>query len=283
MPTITTSTTRMVTGIGTIMFDEFFVRALLAGIGVALTAGPLGCFVVWRRMAYFGDTMAHAGLLGVALALVLQIAPVFGVFVVAAAIAAALLLLDRRGVLSTDALLGLLSHGTLAVGLVLVALMTWVRIDLTALLFGDVLAVGVNDLVLIWTGGAVVLAGLVWVWRPLLADTVHPDLAAAEGMRPGRARAVLMLLMALVIAVAMKVVGVLLITSLLIIPAAAARRLAATPEAMAALAALIGALAVVLGLFASLHWDTPSGPSIVVAAVALFCLGLALPTLKLGR
>lgn len=283
MPTIMTSTTRMATGIGTIMFDDFFVRALLAGIGVALTAGPLGCFVVWRRMAYFGDTMAHAGLLGVALALVLQIAPVFGVFVVAAAIAAALLLLDRRGVLSTDALLGLLSHGTLAVGLVLVALMTWMRIDLSALLFGDVLAVGVNDLVLIWTGGAVVLAGLVWVWRPLLADTVHPDLAAAEGMRPGRARAVLMLLMALVIAVAMKVVGVLLITSLLIIPAAAARRLAATPEAMAALAALIGALAVVLGLFASLHWDTPSGPSIVVAAVVLFCLGLALPTLKLGR
>lgn len=273
----------MATGIGGIMFDDFFVRALLAGIGVALTAGPLGCFVVWRRMAYFGDTMAHAGLLGVALALVLQIAPVFGVFAVAAAIAGILLLLDRRGALSTDALLGLLSHGTLAVGLVLVALMTWVRIDLTALLFGDVLAVGVDDLVLIWTGGAVVLAGLAWIWRPLLADTVHPDLAAAEGMRPGRARAVLMLLMALVIAVAMKVVGVLLITALLIIPAAAARRVSATPEAMAALAAMTGVLAVVLGLFASLHWDTPSGPSIVVAAIVLFALGLALPALRVGR
>lgn len=283
MPTITTLTTRMATCIGGIMFDDFFVRALLAGIGVALTAGPLGCFVVWRRMAYFGDTMAHAGLLGVALALVLQIAPVFGVFAVAAAIAGILLLLDRRGALSTDALLGLLSHGTLAVGLVLVALMTWVRIDLTALLFGDVLAVGVDDLVLIWTGGAVVLAGLAWIWRPLLADTVHPDLAAAEGMRPGRARAVLMLLMALVIAVAMKVVGVLLITALLIIPAAAARRVSATPEAMAALAAMTGVLAVVLGLFASLQWDTPSGPSIVVAAFVLFALGLALPALRVGR
>jgi zinc transport system permease protein len=265
------------------MLDDFFLRALLAGIGVALTAGPLGCFVVWRRMAYFGDTMAHAGLLGVTLALVLQIAPVIGVFVVAAAIAGVLLLLDRRRALSTDALLGLLSHGTLAVGLVLVGLMTWVRIDLTALLFGDVLAVGMTDVALVWAGGAVVLTALVWFWRPLLADTVHPDLAAAEGMRPDWARAVLMLLMALVIAVAMKVVGVLLITALLIIPAAAARRLAATPEAMAVLASLTGALAVVLGLFASLQWDTPSGPSIVVAAVGLFAVGLALPALRLGR
>lgn len=265
------------------MLDDFFLRALLAGIGVALTAGPLGCFVVWRRMAYFGDTMAHAGLLGVALSFVLQIAPAIGVFAVAAAIAAVLLLLDRRRGLSTDALLGLLAHGTLAVGLVLVALLTWVRIDLTALLFGDVLAVGVSDVVLIWGGGAVVLAGLAWVWRPLLADTVHPDLAAAEGMHPERARAVLMLLMALVIAVAMKVVGVLLITALLIIPAAAARRLAATPEAMAVAASITGVLAVVLGLFASLQWDTPSGPSIVVAAVVLFGLGLGLPALRLGR
>ncbi len=278
-----TTTVMRTRGTDRAMLDDFFVRALLAGIGVALTAGPLGCFVVWRRMAYFGDTMAHAGLLGVALSLVLQVAPVFGVFVVAATIAGALLLLDRRGALSTDALLGLLSHGTLAVGLVLVALMTWVRIDLTALLFGDVLAVGVTDIALIWAGGAVVLAGLFWFWRPLLADTVHPDLAAAEGMHPERARAVLMLLMALVIAVAMKVVGVLLITSLLIIPAAAARRLAATPEAMAVLAALTGVLAVVLGLFASLQWDTPSGPSIVVAAILLFGAGLALPALRLGR
>lgn len=265
------------------MLDDFFVRALLAGIGVALTAGPLGCFVVWRRMAYFGDTMAHAGLLGVALALVLQVAPVIGVFVVAAAIAGVLLLLDRRGALSTDALLGLLSHGTLAVGLVMVALMTTVRIDLTALLFGDVLAVGVDDVVLIWAGGAVVLAALAWIWRPLLADTVHPDLAAAEGMRPERARAVLMLLMALVIAVAMKVIGVLLITALLIIPAAAARRLAATPEAMAVVAALTGTLSVIAGLFGSLQWDTPSGPSIVVAAVMLFAIGLAVPGIRFGR
>lgn len=265
------------------MLDDFFVRALLAGIGVALTAGPLGCFVVWRRMAYFGDTMAHAGLLGVALALVLQVAPVIGVFVVAAAIAGVLLLLDRRGALSTDALLGLLSHGTLAVGLVMVALMTTVRIDLTALLFGDVLAVGVDDVVLIWAGGAVVLAALAWIWRPLLADTVHPDLAAAEGMRPERARAVLMLLMALVIAVAMKVIGVLLITALLIIPAAAARRLSATPEAMAVVAALTGTLSVIAGLFGSLQWDTPSGPSIVVAAVMLFAIGLAVPGIRFGR
>jgi zinc transport system permease protein len=265
------------------MLDDFFLRALAAGIGVAVMAGPLGCFVVWRRMAYFGDTMAHAGLLGVALALVLEVAPVIGVFAVAVGVSGLLLVLDRRGALSTDALLGLLSHGTLAIGLVMVGLLSWIRIDLMGLLFGDILAVDSGDIALVWAGGVVVLAALALVWRSLLADTVHPDLAAAEGMRPERARVVFMVLMALVIAIAMKVVGVLLITALLIIPAAAARRLARTPEAMAVLASLTGATAVVGGLFGSLRWDTPSGPSIVVAAVVLFALGLVVPARRAVR
>ncbi len=262
------------------MLDDFFVRAVVAGIGVAAMAGPLGCFIVWRRMAYFGDTMSHSALLGVALAIAAEVDPILGVFSVAALVAGALLVLQKRGVLSTDALLGLLSHGTLALGLVLVALMTWVRIDLMALLFGDILAVSRGDILLIWGGGASILAVLAWLWRPLLADTVHADLAAAEGMHPERARIVFMLLMALVIAMAMKVVGVLLITALLIIPAATARRFAGTPEAMAAMASILGVAAVVGGLFGSLQFDTPSGPSIVVAAIALFIASLLVPRLS---
>jgi zinc transport system permease protein len=256
------------------MLDDFFTRALVGGIGVALVAGPLGCFIVWRRMAYFGDTMAHSALLGVALALLLEIHITAGVFAIAATVAFALVLLQRQQVLPTDALLGILSHSTLALGLVMVAFMAWVRIDLLSYLFGDLLAVTRLDIALIYGGGAAVLAVLAAVWRSLLAGTVSEELAAAEGLHPERARLVFMLLMAGVIAIAMKIVGILLITSLLVIPAATARRFAGGPEAMAVLAAATGAVAVVLGLFASLEFDTPSGPSVVVAALALFLASL---------
>lgn len=256
------------------MLDDFFSRAIIAGVGIALAAGPLGCFVVWRRMAYFGDTMAHSALLGVAFAFLFQINLVAGVFVVAGLASLVLILLQRQEALSTDALLGILSHSTLAIGLVMVAFMTNVRFDLMGFLFGDILAVSATDIALIWGGGAVVLGVLAYLWRPLLAATVNPDIAEAEGLRPERARILFMLLMAAVIAIAMKIVGIMLITSLLIIPAATARRLSATPEMMAAVASVAGAVAVVGGLTASLRFDTPSGPSIVVAALALFLLSL---------
>ena len=256
------------------MFDDFFVRAMVAGIGVALTAGPLGCFVVWRRMAYFGDTMAHSALLGVALSLLLQLNLIVSVFLVASAVSILLIFLQRRQALSSDALLGILSHSALAIGLVIVAFMSWVRIDLVSFLFGDILAVTRSDIALIWGGGLVVIASMVFLWRSLLASTVNTELAEAEGLNPERSKLIFTLLMALVIAIAMKVVGIMLITSLLIIPAATARRFSSTPEVMAVVASLIGAVAVVGGLFGSLTYDTPSGPSIVVAAVILFVISL---------
>lgn len=256
------------------MLDDFFTRALIAGIGVALVAGPLGCFIVWRRMAYFGDTISHAGLLGVALAFLLEINVMVGVFGIAMGVALMLLLLQRQSVLPTDALLGLLAHATLALGLVLVAFMSWLRIDLLSYLFGDILAVSANDLAFIYGGGALVLAGLCWIWRPLLVETVSSDLAQAEGLGPVQARIMFMGLIAMVIAISMKIVGIILITAMLIIPAATARRIARTPEQMAILAAIIGALAAVGGLYGSLLADTPSGPSIVVAALLLFVIAL---------
>ncbi len=266
----------------TTMLEDFFTRALIAGIGLALVTGPLGCFIVWRRMSYFGDTMAHSALLGVALALVLQVDMTLGVFIIAAAVAGALLLLQRRATISTDALLGILSHSALAIGLV-VAFLSGIRVDLMGFLFGDILAVTVTDIAVIWLGGAVILGVLIALWRPLLAATVNADLAEAEGMRPEVSRIVLMLLLASVIAIAMKIVGVLLITALLIIPAATARRVSGTPEQMAVIAAVAGAVGVTTGLFGSLRFDTPSGPSIVVAALVLFLISIVLPARLLGR
>lgn len=256
------------------MLDDFFTRAILAGIGVALVTGPLGCFIVWRRLAYFGDTLSHAALLGVALAFLFEVNITLAVFGVSACVSIALLLLQKRATLSADALLGLLAHSALALGLVALAFMTWIRMDLMGFLFGDILAVSKTDIAVIWLGGVVVLAILAAIWRPLFAATVNLELAEAEGMNPERANIIFMLLMAAVIAISMKIVGVLLITAMLIIPAAAARRFAAGPEQMAVLAAVIGAVAVIGGLFGSLEWDTPAGPSIVVAALCLFVLSI---------
>ncbi|MBL4599845.1 MAG: metal ABC transporter permease [Rhizobiaceae bacterium] len=261
------------------MFDDFFVRALLAGIGIAIIAGPLGCFVVWRRMAYFGDTIAHSALLGVALGYLLGINIELGVLVVGVAIALILLLLERDGRLPRDALLGVLSHSTLAIGLVMMALMSSQKVDLMHLLTGDILSVTKFDLAVIYGAGLLMLIGIYTIWRPLLAVTVNEELARAEGMRPEFARAAFLMLMALLIAIAIKIVGILLITSLLIIPAATARRLINSPEQMAFAASLIGVLAVCGGLFSSYQLDIPSGPAIVLAALVLFILSYLLSTM----
>ena len=260
------------------ILDDFFWRSLLAGAGVALVAGPLGCFVVCRRMAYFGDTMAHSSLLGVALGFLLGIDLMLGVFAVALVVALLLFAFQRQRQLASDAVLGTLSHASLSLGMLVISLMTWVRVDLMSYLFGDILAVDVKDLLWIYGGGGVALGVLLWIWRPLLAVTVDEALAQAEGIPTLRLQLVFMLLIAGLIALAMKIVGILLITSLLIIPATAARRYSRTPEQMAMGAALVGVASVGLGLTTSLHFDTPSGPSIVVAAVLFFlCSVVPLP------
>ncbi len=257
------------------MIDDFLWRALFGGVGVALVAGPLGSFVVWRRMAYFGDSLAHSALLGVALGFLLGTDLQIGVIATCVALALILVALQQQRRLATDTLLGILSHSALSLGLVAVSFAQTLRIDLMGYLFGDILAVGLTDLAWIYGGGAAALAVLAAIWRPLLAMTVHEELARAEGVPVIAIRLVFMLAIAITIAIAMKIIGILLITSLLIIPAATARRFARTPEQMAALASLTGCLAVVGGLAASLRFDTPSGPSVVVAAAALFLLSLA--------
>lgn len=253
---------------------DFLLYALLAGLGVALVAGPLGCFVVWRRMAYFGDTLAHSALLGVSIGVLLGINISITVAAIPMLIALGLVYLEQRGILSLDTLLGILSHSALATGLVLISLLPDVRVDLMSLLFGDLLSVTKNDLWVIYGVAGTVVALLLWLWRPLINITVHEELASVEGVKTSAVRTALMLITALVIAIAMKIVGVLLITALLIIPAATARRVSSTPEQMAVMASLIAMLTVVMGLAMSWYGDTPAGPSVVVCGALLFALSL---------
>lgn len=251
---------------------DFLLRALGAGLLLALVCGPLGCFIVWRRMAYFGDTLAHSALLGIALGLLLDTNLQLTVVAACCMLATVLVLMERKQALASDTLLGILAHSALALGLVTISL-TDTRIDLLAYLFGDLLAVGRAELVWMLGLGFGALGVLLRFWKPLLAITLNPELAQVEGLPVQRLRLLLMLVMAVVVAGSMKIVGVLLITSLLVIPPAAARRFAASPEQMAFGASAIGVIAVCIGMLASWWWDTPTGPSIVVAAALLFALG----------
>lgn len=251
------------------MLDDFMVRAALAGVGVAIAAAPLGCFVVWRRMAYFGDATAHAAILGVALSLALSMSVFAGALVVALVMALVVNALTGRGY-AMDTLLGVLAHSALAFGLVAVSFLSGIRIDLMAYLFGDILAVSRGDLAVIWGGAALVVALIGWRWSALLTATLNEDLAYASGINPKREQLVLTLALAITVAAAIKVVGVLLIAAMLIIPSAAARPLARTPEGMALVAALIGAVSAGLGLRAAFVFDTPAGPSIVCVAALIF-------------
>ena len=256
------------------MFDDFFIRALVAGLGVALVTGPLGCFIIWRRLSFFGDTLSHSALLGVTLAFSFDINIAFSVFIISSAIALILLKLQKTTNLPGDALLGLLAHSSLAVGLVVIGFLSFIRFDIMGLLFGDILAVTENDLIIIWVGGAIILFVLKLIWKPLFASTVNYELAEAEGMKPERVNAIFTILMAAIIAISIKMVGLLLITGMLIIPAAMARNISNNPKQMVLFSIIGGLLSVVMGLFGSLEINTPSGPSIITAGLILFILSL---------
>ena len=256
------------------MLDDFFIRALIAGLGVAIVTGPLGCFTIWRRLSFFGDTLAHSALLGVTLALSIEMNISFAVFLISAVVAIFLINLQRVTNLPGDALLGLLAHSTLALGLVTISFLSFIRFDIMGLLFGDILSVNNLDILIIWLGGAIILITLKIIWKPLFASTVNYDLAQAEGMNPDRVNIIFTLLMAAIIAISIKMVGLLLITGMLIMPAAMARNLSDNPIMMVFIATVGGMLSVLLGLFASLEFNSPSGPSIIVAALSLFLLSL---------
>jgi zinc transport system permease protein len=257
---------------GTITMIEFLLPSILAGIGIAIIAGPLGSFVVWRKMAYFGDTLAHASLMGLALGFLLDINLYLALLVCCLALAVLLVTLQKQQLVATDTLLGILAHSALSIGLVSVSFLDNVRVDLMSYLFGDLLAVSPQDLMFIYAGVIAVSACLYLFWRPLLSSTVSEELAAVEGVNTDLVRLVLMLMVGVVIAVGMKFVGALIMTSLLIIPAATARKVSSSPEQMALFASIIGSIAVLMGLSLSWHFDTPAGPSVVISATFLFML-----------
>jgi len=263
------------------ILSDFMLRATIAGFGVALIAAPLGCFVVWRRMAYFGEATAHAALLGIALSLALEL-PIFAGTLVAALLMAWVVTQLSGRELASDTLLGVTAHAGLALGLVVASFLTGVRIDLMAYLFGDILAVTLSDLYIIWFGVIIGLALIYWRWSPLLISTLNEELAYSNDINPKREKLFLTLALAVTVAVSIKVVGLLLISALLIIPAAAARNISQTPETMVITTAIIGVISAVSGLQFSYFFNSPPGPSIVCVSLVCFLILSSKNLIKLG-
>lgn len=265
------------------MMADFFIHALIAGLILACMTAPLGCFVVWRGMSYFGDAIAHSALLGVVLAILFEMPMIFTIIGVAILMALLLTMLQRETQFTTDTLLGMLAHLALASGVVVLALNQSVRLDLMVYLFGDILAVSPHDLLGMYILASVILMILWMKWRRFMLITLHEDIARIEGVQVERYRLLLMLMVALTVALSIKLVGLLLVTSMLILPAATARYYARSPVQMALVAMTLSVLSVLGGLTGSFVWDTPSGPSIVLMAGALFLLTYTAYRFKLRR
>ena len=256
------------------LLDDFFTRAIIVGIGIAIITGPFGCFVIWKRLSYFGETLSHSSLLGVALGYVLSVNISITVFAVSSIVAILLFLLNERTELTSDSLLGLLSHSSLSIGLLVIGYLSYIRFDMMGLLFGDILAVTKLDIFIVWAIGGLFILILFIIWKPLLAGTVNRDIASSENMRPHRAELIYMILLSGIIAISIKIIGILLITGLLIIPAAVARNISNSPIQMILISMCVGIVSVVTGLFTSLSLNTASGPSILVIALILFVMSL---------
>lgn len=254
------------------MTDEWWWRALAAGVGIALAAGPVGVVLVWKRMAYFGDALAHSALLGVTAGYLLGVDINLTTLAICLLFAVVLAGLNDLPILSADAVLGIFSQTALALAVTMVSLSGGVRIDLMSYLFGDLLACTWKEVGMIGTGTILLYLFLYHLWFDLVNVTLHEGLAAVEGARVKRTHYLLYLAVAFVVAAAIKLVGALLITALMVIPAAAARFLARTPLQMMVLASLIGLISTVSGLYGSLYLDLPSGAAIVLVAALQFVI-----------
>ncbi|MDB2584404.1 metal ABC transporter permease [Alphaproteobacteria bacterium] len=247
------------------------MRAVLAGIAVALISGLVGCFVVWRRMSYYGESIAHSSLLGVGLGILLGTGINFGVIIICLLFGILFLWLQQSKILSTDTLLGVLAHLALSIGIIVISL-NRIKIDIEAFLFGDILTVSSSDLWIMYLGVGITILLILINWSSLLLVTIDEDLARAEGINPIYINLLLTIVLTIVVAVSLQIIGLLLITAMLIIPAATSRRLANSPGQMALIATLVGVISVISGIFLSVELDAPSGPSIVVISAILFFL-----------
>ncbi len=246
---------------------ELMLPPILLGICLALVSGPLGCFVVWRKMAYFGDTIAHAALLGIGLSAILE--QHYILLTIASCLCVSGLLSIKTQLIGNDTSLGVIAHGSLALGLLSLGA-TDKGASITSILMGDILATSTQDILVAALLSTALLTLIYMQWKNLLLSSIDENLAKTEGKVPAFSKFILMISISLAVAFGIQLVGALLVSSLLIVPASAARFLSRSPEQMALTASLIGIASVITGISVSALFDLPSGPSIVVVALVFF-------------
>lgn len=261
--------------------DDFLLRSLIAGVIMVVIAAPMGCLMVWQRLAFLGDTLGHAAVFGVALGLMLQLMPIVGVLAVALLIVFSLSRVSSFNTAMSETTLAIISHTGLAGGIILVGTLGAGRVNLESILFGDLLATTPTDLLGLLATTFVLLLLLLRYWRAFVAMSVSREIAQAEGIEVRRLQFLMYAMIALLVAVMMKVMGVLLIAAMLVIPTSSARLFSRGPEQMVAISALYGFAALGGGLTSSYHFDWQTGPAIVVCATALLLLTLAVR--RLGK
>lgn len=259
----------------TLPFTEpFFVRALLAGLLLAIATATVGVFVVMRKMSFFGDAVAHFAFTGIALGFLLGIDPIVAAVMFSVLVALGIGFLEHRSALSSDTTIGVFFAASIAFGVFLIGLLKGYRPDLFQYLFGDILAITTNDLITAGMLVAVVLLLMFFAWSPLLAATLNRDLAKVYGIKVQRWEYVLLTLLAIVTAISIKTVGILLVTAMLIVPAAAAKNIARSTKSLWLITVALSLVSVVVGLLGSYYWNTASGPTIVLVSVLGFIFSL---------
>jgi zinc transport system permease protein len=255
--------------------DDFLIRAVLAGLIMVVIAAPMGCLMVWQRLAFLSDTLGHAAVLGVGLGLMLQLEPIFGVLAVALVIVFSLSRVSSFNSALSETTLAIISHTGLAGGIILVGLLPGPAVNLEAILFGDLLATTSADLLNLLLTTVLLLVLLLRHWRAFVAVSVSREIAQAEGIEVRRIQFLMYIMIALLVAVMMKVMGVLLIAAMLVIPTSSARLFSRSPEQMVYISGLYGLFALGGGITSSFHFDWQTGPAIVVSATVLLLLTLA--------
>ena len=256
------------------LLDDFVVRSVIAGLLMITIAAPMGCLMVWQRLAFLSDTLGHAAVLGVGLGLWLQLHPMVGVLAVVVLIVISLSRVVSFNNALSETTLAVISHSGLAAGLILLGTMPSQTISLESILFGDLLATTVTDLGLIFATVVILVFLLLQHWRSFVAVSVSREVAQAEGIEVRRLQFLMYLMIALLVAVMMKVMGVLLIAAVLVIPTSSARLLSKSPEQMVLISALFGAASLGGGMLSSFQFDWQTGPAIVLSAAVLLIVTL---------
>ena len=254
--------------------DDFLVRSILAGLMMVSIAAPMGCLMVWQRLAFLSDTLGHAAVLGVGIGLLLEVNPMFGVLAVVILIVFSLSQVANFNNALSETTLAIISHTGLAGGLILLGALPSNSVSLEAILFGDLLATTRSDLLMILVTTLILLVLLIRHWRPFVALSVSREIAQAEGISVRKEQFLMYMMIALLVAVLMKVMGVLLIAAMLVIPTTSARLLSQNPEQMVWFSAAFGILSLAGGITGSFQFDWQTGPSIVLSATIFLVVTL---------